>query len=476
MFYTEIINEPFNQYMANPLQDVPICIINTECEPSLPIIQFKQSEQSTITKTTLFQNLTSTKLLCKRSHENTIRTLNALRNQYVTSKLIIFRETKTIHEIMNILKPLQSASKLYWLRFKVNLSTCQIGINENFDGIMMEILMAKRTKIARGEEKSEKTGLKYFFRAYLHKSSMPNEILTKQQENLIFKLCFDLGGEIKRRYDVQLSPFTFGFYYVNESEFISQAYVQYHYNGSTQNRLVKTYRDYIQYRGNIKPIKSIENFLKDQTNKSKYLNDDESRFYHGSWRIKGALTQVIASETYSKAKQLFEENPAHWHEECTDTRLKGFAKMRYYWKSKHSVVAKDLSKKEQKQAEKVAGGLRWFLSNPKDRIIPQFIKELTPCCIAVGAWDEDDEIDQASANLYFCPENATAPVFAELGCHNERSKFYKLTSIYINSSDAIKTGCAINLKMNASNGVVLVDTPHLEIIKWDSLVCLFFIY
>ena len=458
------MKEPFNEYMANPMQSVPISIINTECSPSLPIIQFKKCAQTIIMAATKFHDLTIIKLHCKKcKNEGMYEIMREMMKQYETNNFCEMNDSMTIHEIMKKLIPLKSQSKIYWLRLKVNLTTCQIGVHETFNGIIMEALIAKRARTTRTKNSSKKSGMKYFLKLFVHASNIRE--ITEEKEIMIYKLGYDFSQEITRRYNIELATWQFGFYYINKTEYKDTKFKQWNYNGHIQNVTVELYRDYIDYKRETKPLDSIERYLESEKN---YLDLNNNKFYHGSWRYKNALTEMIANETYLKARKIFIEKPNYWHVEESANRLKGFGIMRYYWRSKHSVVAHDLSNAEETRARKVAGGLRYFLNNPQHRIIPSFIKSLIPCIVAIGAWDKQVEIGQVAANIYHNPPEASKPAYAFLDPHNERDKFTHLTAIYINSSAAIKTGCAINLKSNVGNGVVLVNTDHLDIIKWHS--------
>ena len=453
-----IMNKPFNKYMAKPMQSVPICVLNTECSPPLPIIQFKRSAQSIITAATMFHDLTTRKLHYKKCKEGMYMIMTKMMDQYQTNNFIKMSDEITIDEIMKTLMPLKSTSKIYWFKLKVNLTTHQIGNDETFNGIYMEGLIAKRPKQHRQKNSSKKTGLKYFLKLFVHPSKILR--LTNQQENQLYKLGYDFGEEIKTKYEVALSDWTYGFYYVNKSDSVGCIQANWTYNGVLQNNIVELSKDYIDYKRQTKPIESIENFI--LSKKIKYKLDN-GKFYHGSWRYKNAITEKIAIETYSEARKIFEKPPNFWHVEKSKNRFKGFGIMNYAWNSKHSEVAAKISESE---LEKIAGGLRYWLNEPKDRKIPSFITSLIPCLLSIGAWDSKIEIGQVAANIYF--NSSEKPAYAFLNPHNEYKKFSHLTAVYINSSPEIKTGCAINLKSNTGNGVVLVETNHLEIIKWNS--------
>ena len=455
------MNEPFNKYMAEPMQSVPICVLNTKCSPPLPIIQFKRSDQSLITAATMFHHLTTRKLHYKKCKEGMYVIMTDMMNQYQTNNFIEMNEEITIDEIMKTLIPLKSGSKIYWLKLKVNLTTHQIGNDKTFNGIYMEGLIAKRPKQHRKGNSSKKTGLKYFLKLFVHPSKILR--LTNQEENQLYKLGYDFGEEIKNKYNVALSDWTYGFYYVNKSESMGLIEANWKYDGVSQNNMVELSKDYIDYKRKTKPIESIENFIRSK--RIKFMSNN-IRFYHGSLRYKNAITEKIANETYSEARKTFQDPPNFWHIESSKNRVKGFGIMKYAWNSKHSEVAANLSDSQKKRMEKVAGGLRYWLNEPKDRKIPSFITNLIPCMISIGAWSKENEIGQVAANIYY--NSSEKPAYAFLDPHNEYNKFTHLTAIYINSSPEIKTGCAINLKSNVGNGVVLVDTNHLEIIKWDS--------
>ena len=469
IFIEQKTSEYFNKYMAQPKQSVPISIINADCSPTLPIIQFKKTNQTRIKTTIKFQNLTTKTIHYKKcKKQGMYEIMNIMMNQHNNNNNNFDQITNdtTIHHIMTQLIPLKTPSKIYWLKFKTNLTTCEIGINDDFNGILMQALMAKTPITSNTTEKSSRKGLKYFFKLFVHSSIVKQ--LSDEQMYLIYKLGFDMSQELKKKYNIQLSNWQFGFYYVNKRQFIHQFDKQWDYNGITQNVNIEIYRDYVDYKQQIKPIESIDNFLNDGTKSKKYFDEQSGRFYHGSWRYKHAMTQIIATQTYAKAMQAFDNEPNYWHVERSLTRYKGYAIMNYFWNSKRSAVNKNLSEAEKRQAEKVAGGLRYFLKDPRERKIPTFINSLIPCVKRIGAWDDQYEIGQTAANVYFCEKNSTKPVYAELGPHFEDQKFEFLVGIYINSSDAIKTGCAINLKANVGNGVVLVETEHLDIIRWDS--------
>ena len=455
------MNEPFNKYMAKPMQNVPICILNTECSPPLPIIQFKKSDQTSITTATIFHNLTKQTLHYKKCKEGMYVIMTEMMNQYQTNIFIEMDNEITIEKIMKILIPLKAGSKIYWFQFKVNLITHQIGNHKTFNGIYMEGLIAKRPKQHRTENSSKKTGLKYFLKLFIHPSKMLG--LTGQEEDKLYKLGYDFGEEIKNEHNVELSDWTYGFYYVNKSESIGSIEANWMYNGVLQSNIVELSKDYIDYKHETKPIESIENFIQSKGIK---FTSNKTKFYHGSWRYKNAITEKIAIETYLKACVTFENPPNYWHTEASPNRIKGFGIMKYAWNSKHSEVVTDLSSLQKKRAEKIAGGLRYWLNEPKDREVPSFITSIYPCVISVGAWNPKIEIDQVAATIYY--NSSKKPIYAFLDPHNEYNKFTHLTVIYINSSPEIKTGCAINLKSNVGNGVVLVDTNHLEIRKWDS--------
>ena len=455
------MNEPFNKYMAEPMQSVPICVLNTKCSPPLPIIQFKRSDQSLITAATMFHHLTTRKLHYKKCKEGMYVIMTDMMNQYQTNNFIEMNEEITIDEIMKTLIPLKSGSKIYWLKLKVNLTTHQIGNDKTFNGIYMEGLIAKRPKQHRKGNSSKKTGLKYFLKLFVHPSKILR--LTNQEENQLYKLGYDFGEEIKNKYDVALSDWTYGFYYVNKSESMGLIEANWKYDGVLQNNMVELSKDYIDYKRKTKPIESIENFIRSK--RIKFMSNN-IRFYHGSLRYKNAITEKIANETYSEARKTFQDPPNFWHIESSKNRVKGFGIMKYAWNSKHSEVAANLSDSQKKRMEKVAGGLRYWLNEPKDRKIPSFITNLIPCMISIGAWSKENEIGQVAANIYY--NSSEKPAYAFLDPHNEYNKFTHLTAIYINSSPEIKTGCAINLKSNVGNGVVLVDTNHLEVIVWNS--------
>ena len=455
------MNEPFNKYMAKPMQSVPICVLNTKCSPPLPIIQFKRSDQSIITAATMFHNLTTQKLHYKKCKEGMYVIMTEMMNQYQTNNFTAMNDEITIDEIMKTLIPLKSGSKIYWLKLKVNLTTHQIGNYKTFNGIYMEGLIAKRPKQHRKGNSSKKTGLKYFLKLFVHPSKILQ--LTNQEENQLYKLGYDFGEQIKNKYNVALSDWTYGFYYINKSEIVGGIQANWMYNDVVQNNIVELSKDYIDYKRKIKPIESIENFISSKKEKDTLNN---GRFYHGSWRYKNAITEKIAFETYSEARKTFTNPPKFWHVESSTNRVKGFGIMKYAWNSKHSEVAANLSESQKKRMEKVAGGLRYWLKEPKDRKIPSFITKLFPCIISIGAWNSKIDIGQVAANIYY--NSSEKPAYAFLDPHNEYNKFSHLTAIYINSSPEIKTGCAINLKSNVGNGVVLVDTNHLEIIRWNS--------
>ena len=77
-------------------------------------------------------------------------------NQYQTNNFIEMNDEITIDEIMKTLIPLKNQSKIYWLKFKVNLTTHQIEDHKMFNGIYMEGLIAKRPKQHRKENSSKK--------------------------------------------------------------------------------------------------------------------------------------------------------------------------------------------------------------------------------------------------------------------------------------------------------------------------------
>ena len=456
------MNEPFNKYMAKPMQEVPICVLNTECSPSLPIIQFKISDQTIITTATIFHNLTTQILHYRKCNEGMYIIIAQMINQYQTNNLIEMNDETTIDEIMKTLVTLKNQSKIYWLKFKVNLTTHQIGKDKILDGIYMEGLIAKRPKQHRKGNSSKRTGLKYFLKLFIHSAKKLR--LTTEEENLLYKLGYDFKEEITNKHGIELSPWTFGFYYENKSESIGWIQADWVYKGVHQNNIIELSKDYIDYKHETKPIESIENFVQ---SKGKKFTSNNIKFYHGSWRYKYPITDKIAIETYVDACVEFKNPPNYWHIEESPNRVKGFGIMNYAWNSKHSEIAANLSNSQKKRAEKIAGGLRYWLNDPKNRKIPSFIESLIPCLKSIGAWDAKIEIGQVAANIYY---NASKdkPVYAFLDPHNEYNKFTHLTAIYINSSPEIKTGCAINLKSNVGNGVVLIDTNHLEIIRWHS--------
>lgn len=432
----------------------------------LPIIQFKRISEFTNVPQK-YSDLTQIPLSCKQcGNQKTYEIYESMMRQYQTGQFELFTERKTINEIMVVLSNQRSAtSQIYWLRFKVNLDNFRVSSDPNFDGLPIDVLMAKRPKTARGERESRPSGVKYTFK--MHTGSRYVDNYVQGRENNLYKLSMDLSEEIRNRYQVELGNWTFGFYYVNKSEQLFTGKVQYPFQGQTIEKNITISRDYIEYDQQSKPIKSIEQYLKKDDN-AKYYKSNEMKFYHGSIRFKDVLTQGIAMQIYHAVLQEFAADNDYWYKQCTKYRKKGYNKMNYYWRSRLSSNHENLSPALRKQAEKVAGGLRWFQNDPTRRIIAPFIQALVPMATAVAAWDNTVALRQGSANLYFNPPTNTKPIYAELGCHNERPKFSHLTAFYINSHPSIKTGCCINLKSNTSNGVVLVNTNHLEIIKYDS--------
>ena len=175
----------------------------------------------------------------------------------------------------------------------------------------------------------------------------------------------------------------------------------------------------------------------------------------------------FANTPYLNALTTFENQTPCFSIEKSPNRLKGFAIMKYGWNSKDSTFNKHLNKKLRAHAEKTAAGLRFFNKQKDQRIIPRFISNLIPMIKAVGAWSSQLNINQASANLYYNGQHNKNAAYVGLGPHNEFEKFDALTAVYI-TSPGIKSGCAINLKSNVGNGVVLLETEHMDIIRFDS--------
>ena len=271
------MNKPFNKYMAEPMQSVPICILNTECSPPLPIIQFKRSDQTIITAATIFPDLTTQTLHYKKCNEGIYIIMTKMMNQYQTNKFIEMQDEINVDKIMKILIPLKSGSKIYWFKFKVNLITHQIGSHKTFNGIYMEGLIAKRPRQHRIGNLSKKTGLKYFLKLFVHPSKISQ--LTEQEKDQLYKLGHDFGKEITNKYKITLSNWTYGFYYVNKSEFVCLIQANWIYNGVIQNNMVELYKDYIDYKHETKPIESIEKFM--ESKKIKFTSNN-NKFYHGS--------------------------------------------------------------------------------------------------------------------------------------------------------------------------------------------------
>ena len=456
------MNEPFNKYMAKPMQSVPLCVLNTTCSPAIPIIQFKRSDQSTITAATIFHDLTTQKLHVKKCKEGMYVIMAEMMNQYQTNNFIKMNDETTIDDIMKTIIPLKAGSNIYWLKFEVNLTTHQIGKHGTINGIHLDGLIAKRPKQARTGNSSKKTGLKYFLKIFVPPAIASR--LTTQEEDLIYKLCYDFGEEIQNKHNVELADWTYGYYYVNKTEFVKCIQADWSYNGVHQDNIIEVYKDYIDYKRKTKPIESIENFIK---SKQMEFTSDNGKFYHGVQRWKNAIIEQIAYETCLKGWETFQNPPNFWHTEKSPNRMKGYGIMNYAWNSKHSEVAANSPNISKTHMERIAGGLRYFLKEPKDRKIPSFITSLIPCLTSIGAWDAKIEVGQVAANIYHNPSE-DKQAYASLDPHNEYNKFTHLTAIYINSSPEIKTGCAINLKSNVGNGVVLVNTNHLEVIRWGS--------
>jgi len=430
------------------MQFVPINTIKHEnTDLPVPIIQFKAATKIQIVEQE-FSNILSTSLAVKKCSNGIYDIIRQIISEYSTNKFEVFTESKTIEEVID--KIIQKKhSKIWWFRLQIE------GSNS------IQLLIQKNRKINRKEDGSTEVGDKMHFKLYLDDNYFNN--LDDQQQSMIFKFGYDLYIQFHSKYRMDVANWCFGFYYTNNKEMIETKEIVYKFNNIEHKSNITIYKDYINYKPECKPLPSIEKYL----NNGNQHHFNKGRFYHGSWRYTGSMTDFVSSITYQNALTTFATKPAFFSIEQSPNRLKGFAIMKYGWNSKDSTLNKNLHKKLRIHAQKTAGGLRYFNKKQSERVLPKFIAELIPLIKAVGAWPHDVPINQASANLYYNGERNKNAKYVGLGPHNERNKFDLLTAVYL-KSPGVKSGCAINLKSNVGNGVVLIETEHMDIIRFNS--------
>ena len=446
------MSDPFIQYAACPMQFVPINTIkHVNRDLPVPIIQFKAANKmKTIQKE--FTNIFSTKLAVKKCSNGIYDIMRQIIAEYQTNEFEMFEESITIQDVIDKIIH-KKHSKIWWFRMEIDGLIYSIKKGHN-----IQLLIQKNIQINRKENKSKEVGQKIHFKLYVDDDYFNNS------DAAIFKFGYDLYSQFIVKYpNIHVANWCFGFYYLNHQEKIKTTDISYKFQNIEQKSKITIYKDYINYNPQIKPLQSIEKYLNDG-NKHDF---EQGRFYHGVWRYKGSMTNFIANTTYLNALATFENQPSFFSIEKSPNRFKGFAIMKYGWNSKDSTFNKDLDKKLRDHAEKTAAGLRYFNKEKDQRIIPPFISNLIPMIKAVGAWPRELNVNQASANLYYNGRHNKNPVYVGLGPHNEFKKFDALTAVYITSS-GIKSGCAINLKSNVGNGVVLIETEHMDIIRFDS--------